>query len=216
MIIRQVDWTILKNFANSRSLSIQWLEDTKKYYLFAVDGFLCVECVLDKDPTDTTELEDFEASYKAAGNKKLEPPKDSDGSYKQKNKVFADADGFRARFLGMSGTATKNTTSSIDLKITEERYINGVQLIIKDHVFGDKVKFQVVDVDNVIGYGAGVVLDEFGTNWNLDDSKKDQGKILVDYPARILANLYIRIVYISIGTENDVIVKANLFLHKKT
>lgn len=133
-----------------------------------------------------------------------------------KVQAFADPVGFRARFKGISGTATKNTTSNIDYLLAEDRYINGVQIFLKNQVFGDTMKFQVVDVDNLLGYGAGTVLDEFGSDWNVSDDTQEQGIITVSYPAKIAAGLYIRMVYISTGNTNDVLVRVNLFLHKKT
>lgn len=144
------------------------------------------------------------------------PEKDSSGNVYSYLAPFASSGNFRFRGKGISGTATKNTTSNIDYKLTEERYINGVDLFVKDSVWGDSVKFQVIDIDNILGYGANTVLDEFGTDWYIDPSICKQGQILLPYPAKIVTNLYIRIVYISVGTDVDVSLKANLFLHKKT
>lgn len=129
---------------------------------------------------------------------------------------FSDSDGFRFRGKGISGTATKTASTNIDHKITEERYINGINVILKDQSFGDSLKFQIVDVDNIVGYGAGVVLDEFGTDWYVSDDTQTQGQIILPYPAKVISGLWIRIIYKSIGTTNDVSVLCNLFLHKKT
>ena len=156
----------------------------------------------------------------------------ADGTPLIRSKPFSDADGFRFRGFGISATATKETTTNIDYKLTEERYINGVDLILKDHEFGDTAKFQVVDKEYVYAgilypadYGGipwstaqpnGVVLDEFGTDWNIASDEQHQHPVLLPYPARILVDLYIRIVYTSVGTVNDVKLRANLFLHKKS
>lgn len=144
------------------------------------------------------------------------PKKDSSGYYILKSYPFTDACNFRARFKGISGTATKNTSTNIDYLIDEERYINGVRLILKNHVDGDFIHFEVVDVDNILGYGAGVVLDRFGDNWYIDEDIKTQPDIIVQYPAKIAEGLYLRIVYTSIGLVNDVNIKANLYLHWKS
>lgn len=143
-------------------------------------------------------------------------PVDVDGHPIYKGSAFSDANGFRARFKGITGTATKTTTTNIDYKMPEDRYINGVRLIMKNHEDGDYVKFQVVDVDNILGYGAGTVLDEFGDTWYVDSASDTQPDVIVPYPAKILKDLYIRIIYNSTGTTNDVTVRANLYLHKKT
>lgn len=82
----KVSWTIFKGFVQSRLLSIQWLDLTNKYWMKAFDGLFELECELLKDPSDTTELLDFENNFKALGNKKLDP-RDSDGSPLQRTKV---------------------------------------------------------------------------------------------------------------------------------
>jgi hypothetical protein len=139
----------------------------------------------------------------------------TDGIPLTRNTVFADATNFRFRGMAMDGIATKTTTTNIDFKLTEERYLNGGQMIVQNHVIGDYVKFQVIDKDNILGYGTNVILDEFISKWYLRDSNS-QPEILLPYPARIIANLYIRIVYVSIGTVNDVNFYCNLYLHKKS
>lgn len=124
-----------------------------------------------------------------------------------------DADKVKFRGVGISGTATAGTTTNIDHKLTEARLLDGVKLILKDQAFGDSVRFQVVDVDNILGYGAGLVLDEFGSSWYVSSDSQDQGAINLPYSAEVIANLYVRIIYNSTGGSN-VSVKANLWLHK--
>lgn len=114
---------------------------------------------------------------------------------------------------GKAGTVTAGQVGNIDLKITEERLLNGVQIILKNHVNGDKAKLQVVDVDNILGYGAGTVLSEYATDWYFAGDTENQGIFKLEYVANILTNLYLRIAYTSTGQSN-VEVKANYFLHK--
>lgn len=139
---------------------------------------------------------------------------DSDGYQKIRLRSFADTDGMRFRGTGISGTATKNSTTNHDYNLPEDRFLNGVELLLCDHEFGDTVKFQVVDVDGVV-YPAGTVLDEFATDWNIASDTQRQGPYILPYPALIYSWMYIRVVYNSTGTVNDVKFKANLFLHRK-
>lgn len=127
---------------------------------------------------------------------------------------FSDSDGFRARLKGFSGTATLGQTTNIDYLVSEERYINGAQLILQNQVFGDKVNFEIVDVDDILGLGAGTVLDTFAEDWFIDSSNMNQQIIKIEYPAKILAGLYVRVKYTSTGASN-VDVRCNLLLHKK-
>ena len=142
------------------------------------------------------------------------PEKDSSGKVITRLAPFCLTEDFHFRGTGVSGTASNGTTTNINLDLTEERYINGVRLILQNHVFGDSVNFEVVDKNNILGYGAGAVLDRFGADWYVNPDSACQGDILIDYPARVIAGLTIRIVYNSTGAE-DVGVKANIYLHKK-
>lgn len=124
-----------------------------------------------------------------------------------------DADKVKFRGIGMSFTATAGATTNGDLKMNEGRLLDGVHLILNGHAFGDSAKLQVVDVDNVLGYGAGTVLDQFADSWFFASDKQDQGHLRLPYSAEIIANLYVRIVYTSTGATN-VSVQCNLFAHK--
>lgn len=211
-------WTAFKAIMAVKGFPHQHEDDGITHTIWGYDGpeaYICniwkgdvPEAVVNagySQAQNDTDKSNFTTSYLSTANKTIDV-----------TKPFADPIGFRARMKGVKGTATKNTSTNIDYKLTEDRWINGVQIILKDHEFEDTVKFQIVDVDNIFGYGAGLVLDEFGSDWNLSSDKQDQGIYVLSYPAKILANLYIRIVYISTGTVNDVRATINYFLHKKT
>lgn len=123
-----------------------------------------------------------------------------------------DADKVKFRGTGFAFTATAGTATTYDYKLLESRLIDGTQLLLKDQEFGDYVDFKVVDVDNILGYGAGTVLDTFGDTWYVTSDRQDQGKVRMVYSAELLAGLYIRLVYHSTGATN-VKVKLNLFVH---
>ena len=124
-----------------------------------------------------------------------------------------DADKVRFRGKGTSGTAAAGATTSIDLHLTEERLLEGGQIILQGHVLGDHIAFEVVDVDNILGYGAGVVLDQYATNWYVDPSTNGQYVIRLEYVAFLLAGLYLRLKYTSTGAA-AVSVYVNYFTHK--
>lgn len=120
----------------------------------------------------------------------------------------------RARYKGYALTFTKNSTSSQDIKIVEERLITGGLMIAKNQVLGDQCTFQVVDVDGVY-YPAGTVLDTFVDGWFINPDTTQQLNIVVPFYARIPVNLYIRALYTSLGTTDDVQLKLNLYLYKE-
>lgn len=130
---------------------------------------------------------------------------------------FSGNYGYYFRGMGVSGEALSggDGITNIDYQVAQERWINGCHLIVAGAHAEDTLKFQIVDVNNVMGYGAGVVLNTFADNWQLVTDKQDQGVFKIEYPARILAGLYIRIRYHNTGAES-VKAKCNLFLHEKS
>ncbi len=121
-----------------------------------------------------------------------------------------DADRVKFRGKGVTFTATAGAATTIDYKLTEARLLDGAEVFCSGSASGDSVRFQVVDVDNILGLGANTVLDEFITDWYVSDEKT---QVRLPYSAEVLANLYLRFIYTSVGATN-VAVYCNLFLHK--
>lgn len=223
----EAPWSEFKIFVQNRLLSIQYITINNNYHLKAFDGYFNLDCILPIG-VDNADTLDFETNFKAKGNKTFT---DSDGIPLSKPRAFSNSDGFRFRGKGIHGTCTAGTNTNVDYKLTEERWINGVDLMAKNQLLGDSIKFQVVDKDYAyagilypVTYGGtawsvvmptGVVLDEFGTDWYLAEDTQKQEQVLLPYPARVLVNLYIRLIYNSTGSDN-VELYINLFLHKKT
>lgn len=129
--------------------------------------------------------------------------------------AFAYNGQYEVKATGFRGTAAPSATTNLDLAVgAEDRHLSGLSIILVDHAEADTVGLSVVDVDNVIGYGAGVVLKTFGIAWNVDHTKSDQGAHVFNFVARIPAGVYIRIAYVSTGAS-AVTVKLNTILHKK-
>jgi hypothetical protein len=135
--------------------------------------------------------------------------------------AFAINTEYEARATGYRGTAVAGTTTDIDFPIgSEDRYIDGLRLFLKNHVDGDTMDFKVVDVDGIIpapyrgAFPSYPILKQFGYSWNVDEEQSDQGKHVYNFLARLAAGLYIRISYTSTGTTN-VTVKLNARLYYK-
>jgi hypothetical protein len=204
----EVGWTEIKTFANDNSLTGRFIDYNGNYFIKVMDGFFSLFTIISKYPDNGSDLVDFETNYKSLWQKS--------SVVLVKPKPFADSDGFRFRGKGFSGSATANSTTNIEYKITEERYINGLELILSGNSLGDYVHFEIVDVDNILGYGAGLVLDRFADTWYMDPGSSRQGPYLLPYPAKIIANLYLRVAYGNTSESTSVSMKVNAFLHKKT
>jgi hypothetical protein len=126
-------------------------------------------------------------------------------------KRLEDFDAYKVNFKGFGqyGTAIAGQTTNIDLQLSEERLVYGGNAVLKNHVFGDKITLQVV-------YKAGgvdTVLGEYVTNWGVADDKQQQDTIMVTYPTKVSAGLYLRIKYTSVGST-DVSVCINYYAVK--
>lgn len=125
---------------------------------------------------------------------------------------------YNVKATGFQGTAPQHTTTNVDFAVgAEDRYIQGVRLILKNHAFSDTVDFQIVDKDNVLGYGAGAVLNQFAYSWNVNSEVQDQGQTSFNYVARIPAGTYLRVAYHGTGSilSPDVQILLNCLFHKK-
>jgi len=137
--------------------------------------------------------------------------------------AFAYNGQYSVKATGYAGTALAGAVTNFDCAIgPEDRYINGINLLLNSHAWGDTVDLQVIDKDGVLAgilYPPGtplpVMLNQFGTNWNIDDSHQDQGKEMFNYVARLYAGVYVRVIYRSVGLVN-VDIKLNCYFHQKT
>ena len=114
-------------------------------------------------------------------------------------------------FRGLGGSASLSTGSNnVDQVIPAIRFINGAEVWSDDPAYGNSITFQVVDVDNVLGYGAGTVIEEFGTTWQMHPGCIT--KAFPGYIASVPANLYVRMV---VTVSQAASFHYNLHLHKQ-
>lgn len=113
-----------------------------------------------------------------------------------------------ALFQADPGRDTEN-----DFKIMEDSLVDGALVIAIGSALGDKIKCQVVDVDGIMGMGAGAVLGQYVSDWYMNPSKTEQLDFTSAYPAKIFKGLYLRVCYTSVG-ESPVNVIINYKLHK--
>jgi hypothetical protein len=140
------------------------------------------------------------------------------------------ANDLNVAYTGSSFIVTKNTTTTCDFKVVDDCMIDGGRVITENTAAGDKITCQVVDKDYAfagvlypadyngtawnIAQPNGVVLRQFVTDWYLVPGSNLQWDFSAAYPAKIFGNLYIRVLYTSVGTTNDVNLYINYKLHK--
>ncbi len=127
----------------------------------------------------------------------------------------------------MDFTVPKGTIKNFDFIIPYTKYISGVQPILNNHVFRDRISFQIVldVVSNNVVVINDYIQTEFGEGWYVDPGKSGQNLLIPDNmfskiePSSIIngsgyQNARIRIVYQSVGTFNDVDVLINMVFYK--
>jgi hypothetical protein len=133
--------------------------------------------------------------------------------YAPGNSSEYSAKDLNADFKGMKFTASAGTTTTNDLQINDDVLVDGAVFHAIGGEFGDKAKFQIIDKDNVMGFGTNVVLAQFVTDWYINPDISIQLDEKSPYPAKIYSGLYVRVIYDSVGST-DVKIILNLRLHK--
>jgi hypothetical protein len=82
----ETTWQKLKDFISQRAVVIQFIEFEDSYLVYADDDFIKLSHYLIKNPSDNTDLLDFETNYKPTANKP-KIPKDSDGASLNRTKI---------------------------------------------------------------------------------------------------------------------------------
>lgn len=132
--------------------------------------------------------------------------------------ALAEGNSLRARLVGMfNQNIIQNQTSNLDwqipqvsyLGVNKQTYMNGITYFAKNAEVGDHITFQVVDKDGLV-YPAGTVLDEFGSEWGV---VPDQFIDLQLYKAKLISGFYLRLVYHSVGTTENIKFICNLYRH---
>lgn len=115
------------------------------------------------------------------------------------------ADQVSVRIEGIGGQATTSGITNLDFKFPETRLINAGTLLVRNGENGDKISLQVVDKDNVLGYGAGAILNTFAKDMYINPESTHQVQYEIPYIARVYNWMYIRIAYTAVNaTTKDV------------
>lgn len=126
-------------------------------------------------------------------------------------KDYSSAD-LNVNLIGTKFESSLSGTTVHDIKINDDMIIDGAVIIVIGSALGDKITCQVVDKDNVMGYGVNVILGQYVTDWYLNPSATFQLNYESEYPAKIYAGLYLRTVYSAIGTGS---IAANIIVNYK-
>lgn len=193
------DWTEYRRWLDGivARLPYTWSENDYGYNLAALDGpVFRTATVLKTDPPNAAQL-DFEANYKSS-NVPFETRSENGGLVVAQSPWAYSTEG--TRFVGQAYTCAPGTTTHEFAPGVSVR-LQGGYYWCKGPNLGDRIDFLIVDVDNVLGMGAGLVVSEYVkempvTPWD------HQGELIAPTAGEIPAGLYLRVVYTNTGTED--------------
>ena len=213
---RELFWEDFLNLFKKKNFSMQFDEDDNHYLVYGYDGpeVICTRIYKSEIPQTlpiTQEQNDlyktsFETIYKSKCNSIIDLIKTT---------PFPESCGLRFRCKGISDTINAGETKDVFYKLLEDRKLNAVKIILNGHSENDTIDLMVVDYDNIMGYGAGVILDKFGDTMQVDASTCGQSFVESAYSALVKTGLYVVARYTSTG-QTSVKFKANIFFHKVT
>lgn len=200
-----LSYSAFKEIVLAKDLKWQYSEEDACYRIWAFDVQCRYGCSIYKSnpglvggfnwAAEEANLNDFLANYKPTANNKLENPTVPDNVFSmQTQKVFWE-------FAKNATSEQLFQLANLDGESYVYKYLSGADWKVYDAVEGDWVKFQVVDHDNILGYGADFVLKEYVVGkyiWN-----ETPMECVSMAPGRLPVGLYLRCIYVSVGTENN-------------
>lgn len=117
---------------------------------------------------------------------------------------YAYAGNEKARFVGVQYTFAAGQTASFDLQLTANVRLQGGYYWVKDSALNDKVSLSVVDVDDILGGGAGAVISQYVKDMPVAPWDHQQ-ELESPTAAAIPAGLYLRVTYDSFGATNPIV-----------
>ena len=134
--------------------------------------------------------------------------------YKVSNRNDYSSVDLNLNYQGQIYNLYEGSPANCDFVLSDDCIIDGMKVSVIGGLYGDKISFQVIDKDNVLGYGANLVLGQFVTNWYIDPSSTLQSDATAVYPAKVKAGLYLRIIYYPTAVSLVRVMIVNYKLHK--
>lgn len=204
----ELSWNDLKSQVLS-SDKWRWIyfDVNNHYRIFAKQNDFTVTCNIFKD--DGSDQSDFEANYKDLVNSNFENIVST--QFERTDIVLKLA---REKSSFSSGSAEISILVPGVVNSGDCRYVAGGYAFTDIFTFGDTVtKIQVVDVDNILGYGAHTVIKTYhdadigtaNSGWYMWPSPQVGGEVEIDplgYYGMIPAGLYLEIYFEAAAATN--------------
>lgn len=170
----KVSWAALKDFAQDRGLSVQWVLVNNMYCLAAIDGAVELTAQIPMTNPPSADLTDFEDNFKDAGNQ---------SPVSQVRTQFEQPAYLLQMSHGSALAVAPGAAATITIKIpgtfagpnppAPGRYIDEGLAWASPGADGDVITdVMVVDLDDVLGMGANTVI---GTYFDSEVPAENQG-----------------------------------------
>lgn len=199
----ELSWSDFKQVIDNQLLNYQYFDFNNTYHIYTCNGPVTILCKIYKD--NSLDQEDFDDNYKLSGNKPL------------KQKVVSEpADLSVTRYVASDAVTVEHGQEvTIDLELEQDddeaqQILYGGALYTENSGFEDYVRFQVIDINNVLGYGTNVVLKEY-----IKKAYLNNNGVFEDYDeagAYLPAGLFLRCIYKSEKDTGNTKIKINYLI----
>ena len=117
--------------------------------------------------------------------------------------------------FGVSFTAAANQVTTFSYTLTAATYLKGGVLYVTPGTMGDQLTVQIVDVNNVLGYGANFVVATYVNGWYVIPSLQNTIED-ISVSALIPAGLCVNFLYANVSTTQATQVVVNLLSYTGT
>lgn len=194
----QINWSQFKELLDKGSIRARYVTTDFGYTVYGSDQALVFQCSIATGEADCTE---FENSYKAA----IDSVKAATVATQfEREDIRLQMCRAEASFSGGEVEVSMKLPGSVGTEIV---FIGGGYAFTDVHTFGDRVeKVQIVDVDNILGYGAHTVVATYhddrvpagNAGWYLYPAPQAGGEIEVDpmgFYGEAIAGLYLELYF---------------------
>lgn len=173
--MQYLEYLAFKDFVIAAKLQLLYSEDASAYTVIAVSASLSILCKIPKD--GGANQTDFETNFKPLANVPLAPEVTTQFELNDKDLKICTMTG---PVDSETGLVTLQMLVPGTPGTTDGRYIAGGEAFFdKAHVLDRVTKVQIIDIDNIAGYGANTVLKAYHDEEVPEDN---QGWIVgVDY-----------------------------------
>lgn len=194
------DWTEFRKWLDGTyaSLRYTWTDNGAAYDIAALDGPVFRTAGVNKTEPPSPEQVDFETNFKSQALPFEQ--RSGDGGLVVAQSPYAYSGQEATKFVGFLYSCPPGSSDHDEVTSKPIR-LQGGYYWVRGASPGDRVSFSVVDVDNILGRGAGTVVSQYVvrlpvTPWD------HQNEIVAPTAGRIPAGLYLRLTYENSGTSD--------------